>query len=258
MPNWTNNRIVIKGLKEDLDKFLNDANKGEGGYYSFNSWIPQPKTFADYDTTNYPYGKGMEVGKHLTFEKNSPIITEELIEEYKKVSEEQERIYGVVGWRAWRTANWGTKWNEELEIEFQNDERIDFVCETAWFSPKAFCLTISEMYKLEIWLYAHYEDAANEAYYFYEGNAADITEDLTGQIVRAARENFANNLDKEDLKLFNEWIDYNLYDMAYLSKFVEDDNTDDDGAIEECFKEYKEWELENERAREEGWNYDDE
>lgn len=246
MPNWTNNRVSIRGLKADLDKFLNDGEKGgknENGFFSFESWIPMPKTYVDYDTCNYAYGERLEVGKKFKrYQANGgDICTEKDIEDYKRESKYQQETYGVVGWYDWRVKYWGCKWDTDLEIDYQNEERIDFVFDTPWSAPREFFDEISRRYPtLEIWLYSHYEDNYNEANYYYEGNRTDISDEIMGQISSVAKKGFADKLDEKGKKLFNEWIDEDCYDMSYLSKFVADDN-DEWEEIEIAFNDWLEW-----------------
>lgn len=84
MADWTNNRITIKGSKEDLAKMMGDAVRDKDGKLKLSSWFPVPETFKKYDTTNHPNGKGLKVGKRIdNDDDDSPIITKELIEEYK-------------------------------------------------------------------------------------------------------------------------------------------------------------------------------
>ena len=88
MPNWTDNKIIIKGPKDALEKFIADGKvkvgeeRVEDHDYAFSSWIPTPETFLKYDTTNHPSGNGLEIGKPERFwEDNSPIVTAARIRE---------------------------------------------------------------------------------------------------------------------------------------------------------------------------------
>ena len=78
MPNWVYNTIAVKGNKNDVISFIKKMNdkvtendsidtiidtlvqgsKGDNAP-SFNTFIPIPQTYKDYDTTNYPNGKGI-------------------------------------------------------------------------------------------------------------------------------------------------------------------------------------------------------
>ena len=93
MPNWVYNTITIKGKNADIEQFLSDANKYENETIRFSSWIPVPETFDKYDTTNFPNGERLEIGKPIPLGvEDAPIVTQELINEYNEVS----RAYGFV------------------------------------------------------------------------------------------------------------------------------------------------------------------
>lgn len=75
MPNWVYNTIAVKGSKKNVIEFIKKINKKvsiddsiDTILYtlnkskkrpSFDSFVPMPKTFADYDTTNHYNGDGV-------------------------------------------------------------------------------------------------------------------------------------------------------------------------------------------------------
>jgi hypothetical protein len=173
MPNWTNNSISIQGPKEVLDKFIADGKPNEDGEYSFNSWIPIPETYRKYDTTNHPDGKGLTVGEHVDhFDKDSPIVTEELIEEYKQATKEQAEKYGAVGWYDWRCMYYGCKWDMTFDVmDRTSDTNLCIQVDTPWSAPSEFLLTISERYpELSINAYSVYEEGEWETIEFHDGD----------------------------------------------------------------------------------------
>lgn len=73
MPNWVFNTIAVKGNKNDviafikkmndkvtendtIDTIINTLFDDKEVKPSFNSFVPMPQTYIDYDTTNYPNG----------------------------------------------------------------------------------------------------------------------------------------------------------------------------------------------------------
>ena len=105
MPNWVYNTIAVKGSKNDVISFIKKMNdkvsendsidtiidtlvqgsKGDNAP-SFDTFIPMPQTYKDYDTTNYANGRGIyfNVEKECDFitnlkliegAENSPIFT---------------------------------------------------------------------------------------------------------------------------------------------------------------------------------------
>jgi len=163
MPNWTNNRITVNGSVETIEKLLSDGKPLREGVYSFASWIPMPEIFQKYDTTNHPNGKGLEVGKPESWEPNSRIVTQELIDEYKKATAEQKEKYGVVGWYDWRVENYGSKWDEEFEPVRVSDDCLVITVDTPWSSPIPFIMELSKRYPdLLFQMSSHFEEGENE------------------------------------------------------------------------------------------------
>ena len=178
MPNWTYNEIVVKGEKKNLDKFMSDAiRNGEGGL-SLSSWLPIPETYRKYDTTNHPDGKGLKVGEKWWDGfggHDDQIVTEELIEEFKKATAEQREKYGVVGWYDYNLATFGCKWDSEVEVESEGEEEIILTADTPWSAPEQWLRTISAKYpELTFNLYAQYEEGFWEEMDFHNGRKAEI------------------------------------------------------------------------------------
>lgn len=239
MPNWTNNRLSIRGTKEDIAKFLADGKADENGVYSMNSWVAMPQTFIDYDTTNHPYGEGLKVGKPISYHDDAPICTEETIEEFKKASKYQEDTYGVIGWYNWACAHWGTKWDADFSILCQTEERIDFGFDTAWSLPTYFIETIAERYpNLTIRIYSHFEDSGNIAYEFEGGGEpTDMLIEFI-DIITEMKDDVIKDGEGEDLSdAYDEWMGQEQYNLATLSEYLEDDGD----AFDEVSAEFYEW-----------------
>lgn len=170
MPNWVTNKVTIKSLtKETMDKFLKAGKPNkkedriEGHKYSFGSWRPMPRTFRQYDTTNHPNGEGLVIGDPLDyFVENSPIVTEKLIEKFKKATAHQEKKYGVVGWYDWKCKFYGCKWDAGFDIEHISDTEVQLsIFDTAWSAPLEFFEFIAQKFGLVIDMLSHYEDCEN-------------------------------------------------------------------------------------------------
>ena len=210
MPNWTSNYIQMRGTKEDLDKLINDGVKRTGddakeGDYSFGSWIPRPKTYDEYDTTNYTPDKlrGM-LGKKLhPWDESAPVVTEELIAEYDKAVKYQRKKYGCVGWYDWNINNYGCKWDMPFFIQRISDTEATIDVDTPWTAPSEFLLTISQRYPtLEFEVNSHYEDGMND-WRFYnegcemEGDLSEFQSDLHEYLTK--RVNEAETIDEEPI-----------------------------------------------------------
>ena len=178
MPNWTYNRIVVKGEKENLDKFMNDAIRDENGNLSLSSWIPTPETFKKYDTTNHPDGEGLKVGEKWWDgfgNHDDQLVTEELIEEFKQATKEQEEKYGVVGWYSYNLRTFGCKWDSEVLEGARNDEMLALYADTPWTAPENWLRTISKKYpELTFHTKSTYEEGFWEEANYQAGRKAEI------------------------------------------------------------------------------------
>lgn len=174
MPNWTNNQITISGDKKSLKKFIKDAIKDENGEYHLSSWNQIPETFLKYDTTNHPNGEGLKVGKawYDGLGYHDEIVTDELIEEFKKATKEQKEKYGVIGWYDYNCLTFGCKWDSEVQVKDSIDREnlITLITDTPWTTPNNWLISLSEKYpKLTFNNVAHYEEGFVEEYSYEEG-----------------------------------------------------------------------------------------
>ena len=178
MPNWTYNRIAVKGEKKNLDKFMSDAIRNEEGGLSLSSWLPIPETYRKYDTTNHPDGKGLRVGEKWWDgfgDHGDQVVTEELIEEFKKATAEQREKYGVVGWYDYNLKTFGCKWDSEVNVDYEGEEEIGLSADTPWTAPEAWFRTISKNYpELVFRVKSTYEEGFWEETYFCNGKKAEI------------------------------------------------------------------------------------
>lgn len=186
MPNWTYNTIRVEGSKDSLTKFMTDGlanahkpeKEGDNPQLSLSSWIPTPETFLKYDTTNHPDGKGLKVGDKWwdgLGDHGNKVVTEELIEEFKRATEEQRTKYGVVGWYDYNVKTFGCKWDSEVRVDGINDTEINLSADTPWSAPNNWLRTISEKYPdLTFHLHALYEEGFWEDLDFKEGRRAEI------------------------------------------------------------------------------------
>jgi hypothetical protein len=195
MPNWTYNNIRVTGPKESLDTFRREGEAHPKHYedgtehVAMSSWFPRPETYDKYDTTNHPNGERLVVGEHLGWDKTGPIITEELIEEFKAATKEQWEKHGAIGWYDWDCKNYSCKWDMPVDVlEFDEGEPIpveltetegilvlDF--KTPWSAPYKWLAKISKDYPdLLFTLAADYETGEWEIIEFRNGEDKLIKE----------------------------------------------------------------------------------
>lgn len=216
MPNWVYNQVVVKGKKQDVINFLNDGLKGLGKgkeisanlcadeivnhlnsinsdnkkrkkgkrYLTLRSWMPSPKTFLKWDTTNSKYdfaawkefvrGESWSKPSQFIINKCKKMSEDELKAAYEKYSNGydkavifQKEKYGVVGWYDYNLLTLGTKWNSEFDdyskIELTNEDEIAILmkCDTAWNLPHNWLFSIQEKYK-DITLFCFTREESNE------------------------------------------------------------------------------------------------
>lgn len=147
MPNHITTVITFHS-EEDFHRVYSALAMNEHDL-DFNKVIPQPKSYSEYDTEAYPFGKDLE---KLIGERNPDqfrqryceIVNQDLIEDYRRVSEEQQREYRVVGWYNWRRKYWGTKWNA-YEVTWDRDT-LEVWFDTAWNVPVPILRALSEKF----------------------------------------------------------------------------------------------------------------
>lgn len=97
MPNYCQNRLLVEGPAESLDKFSKDI-KGEKSDLSIERIIPEP-----------PEGDPRRI----------PSSTHE----------------GGWDWYSWRVENWGTKWDIHEAVMTKTDQGLVYAFDSAWAPP---------------------------------------------------------------------------------------------------------------------------
>lgn len=159
MPNYCENEITVKGQKKDVVKFF---GKCKGECFSFNDFIPIPKTFLDYDTTNKI--RPRDAVTRTTDGKCVPLFNsdeeyDKYVNGYNEAKEYQKKTYGVVGWYDWNIQNWGTKWDacdspdvkdimRMIPKSAKDDEvvSVSFFFDTAWDECDRFLFGVARMF----------------------------------------------------------------------------------------------------------------
>lgn len=108
MPNWTYNKLTIKGRPQSLQR-LHKLVKSDESCFTFDKVIPCPEALKSDDWQNN-----------------------------EKVSNDNIKKYGYAGWYDWRIANWDTKW-EAANARFENGLKgvLTYHFDTAWSPPEA-------------------------------------------------------------------------------------------------------------------------
>lgn len=148
MPNWCENRLTIEGTEQDVRNFIrkglklrslpkkvdkiveilsDNVNKdGTDVKLSLTSYLPMPKTFSKYDTTNQS-------------------------KDFPKVAKMQKKKYGCVGWYNWGLKYLGTKWDADflfvsLIAKKDGNWELIFDIDTAWTPPVEWLENVQEKF----------------------------------------------------------------------------------------------------------------
>jgi len=106
MPNWCRNRLEVTGKEKTVKEFADIFSKEQ-----ISAFIPTPKELED--------------------------------SEDEKVNIDK---YGYKDWYDWRIANWGTKWNVDIDIEYFGENQYVVYFDSAWSPPIAAFEQISEKF----------------------------------------------------------------------------------------------------------------
>lgn len=115
MPNWCSNTIIIQGETNDVQELL-DAVESSDTAFSLDKVISMPEALRD---------------------KSAP-------ERDENIASTNMKLYGAKDWYDWSVLSWGTKWNVNAKIVYDNGKnnpllngkrtvRIEF--ESAWSPP---------------------------------------------------------------------------------------------------------------------------
>ena len=140
MPNWCFNSGSISGSKESIKKFIKDGLQVEtlpenmieidellqnNEVLSIGKWLPMPKIYEDFDTTNKP-------------------------NDFPDAAKEQMEKYGVVGWYEWYRKFYGCKWDcffDNIQYTENGDNGIiTFYFDSPWSPPTAWFENMQEKY----------------------------------------------------------------------------------------------------------------
>ena len=137
MPNWCENKLTIRGNKEDLVNFLKKhyvvSNMSHGcDYLDFNTIIPEPKTIDDCESA-YIISQGED--RHLAHEEGREWFD----------------------WYNWHCDKWGTKWNSTNACANDCGDSIVIWFDTAWSPCRRIIYKLMLMYPHLRFSYAYFE-----------------------------------------------------------------------------------------------------
>ena len=204
MANFSYNTIVVKGKRENVIAWLNKARKfhvspnvsnkqlikrlntmsKSGHGLTLHSFLPIPKTYKNFDTTNDLLKRNFFKGTDEEYTK--------YVKGYKKAKRYQMKMYGVVGWYDWNLKFLGCKWDSSLfnwSIRENNDDFIlIFNCDTPWNYPSSWIETMQKQNdKLTFFCRAQEESCAYNGYFCarekeFENDYPDLWKDARQEV----------------------------------------------------------------------------
>ena len=182
MPNWCENNVGIfttVEYKKELDDFYNKSTDDGGGFDLLNRHLPIPKPLLEYISPNPD----------------------------KAIADEMVKLYGYPDWYSWSDANWGTKWNpdinsvdyDQVEYDYLNGLHIHLNFDSAWSPPIAGLLNLSKLYPKLIFFIKYEESGMGFAGYFECMNGNVISEQKTEMLWHDSFYGYYESLEKKTL-----------------------------------------------------------
>ena len=139
MPNWTYNRVRVRG---DDSKTIQEVKELFEGENPFNALIPEPDwtvlPLSEEYLTGVVYPRG-ELGELPT----PPDPTKEWdCPKFASTGRQDDR------WYDWRLKHWGTKWLAcEVKITQDDTDYLEVTFDTAWCPPEEICEALRSKYE---------------------------------------------------------------------------------------------------------------
>jgi len=134
MPNWCNNKLVIKGKKKDLITVCENV-KSEKSVLDENKILPYPEEYRFKDEAYEKWEKDKNVLVKKFTESDGKVSNKN----YKSILEslgEQPKSGFATGGLEWCVVNWGTKWGfVDAELTRQTNFSLVYRFVTAYSPP---------------------------------------------------------------------------------------------------------------------------
>jgi len=141
MPNWTYNRVRVRG---DDSKTIQEVKELFEGENPFNVLIPEPDwstiPLSEEYVKRFSWGTTRgELGELPT----RPDSTKEWdFPKFASTGNQDDR------WYDWRCNNWGTKWGAcEVEVVQNDEDFLEITFNTAWSPPEPICEALRSKYE---------------------------------------------------------------------------------------------------------------
>lgn len=243
MPNWVENKVIISGTKNNMLNLFSKVLGKKASYASWEdylnidtytnanakkitmrSWLPMPKTFKEWDTTNnMKRFEWFAEGKNLSQEELHKEY-EKYVRGYKRACQYQREKYGVVGWYDYNCLTLGCKWDAELTHlsileETKDTIIIAFTLETAWSMPIPF---LKHLTTFGVNVMTHSIEEGDFFDQIYDANSdiviKDITQEKSELRKKIVTEQDYNDKYEEQYAIYYEKVD-NIHEQMYMDMY---------------------------------------
>lgn len=264
MPNWVSNTVTIKGTKKEMFNFFKKVNPKVKQVENWNdyvislnslkltmrSWLPMPKTFVDWDTTNHMMSFDWYCMEDLKKLKKKYKTTTsrgylnamatlqakylEYVKGYKAAKRYQKQKYGVVGWYDYNCLTLGCKWNAQIEdfrvvAEEENVITIKCSMETPWSAPIPFLERMAKQFDLQFIIRSDEEGGFfDNAYHINEDYCIGEIADEFTKIYKKVKQDNPNESEDEQYEIayviyneIREKLEYAVNDYVFNLKIAE-------------------------------------
>lgn len=219
MPNWTSNRVVIKGNADTL-KTIKESLQTEDQSFDFNKIIPMPESLnlvsggiTDTSVQVAQSKKGSAKRAKLMSSINLPydlsmyyagygpkvLNTEEDVVALGQIYIDNEKKYGHRTWYNWCCENWGTKWNAcDSELSSEEDGQLEYCFQTAWSEPAPVFIELSKKFPdVTVTNHANYENPEPWRTYITEFKNGEVISE-SDEVDEDMKEEYESYFDDDD------------------------------------------------------------
>jgi hypothetical protein len=149
IPNWCNNTLRIIGPKDEITRFIAQAEKDDRPL-DFEQFIPMPDLL-HHTVSGGRRFEGSNEMLHEWYAADPGAMKSEDRGERRFTLEEDEQLatIGFRSWYDWSIANWGTKWNAGTDTQAdRTDREATYTFDTAWAPPEPVVAAMAAQFPL--------------------------------------------------------------------------------------------------------------
>ena len=219
MPNWTSNRVIIKGDADTL-KTIKELLQTKDQSFDFNKIIPMPESLnlasggiTDTSVKIAQSKKGSAKRAKLMATITLPydlnwcyagygprvLNTEEDVVALGQIYIDNKKKYGHMTWYNWCCDKWGTKWNAcDTKLSSEEDGQLEYFFQTAWSEPTPVFIELSKKFPdVTVINHANYEDPEPWRTYITEFKNGEVTSE-SDEVDEDMKEEYESYFDDDE------------------------------------------------------------